>query len=245
MEKINYNKICKSYDDVRDADVGLINQFLEVVEFDHNTRVLDIGCGTGNYTSLLQKVTGASLYGIDPSSGMLEKAVAKNGGVSFCLGNAEEIPHPDHFFDFVYMTDVIHHVKELDRMFKEIGRVIKKNGFLCIVTQSHDQIDQRPTSYFFPGTAIADKARYPEFNKIEQASIRNEFSPLRVDTIEDGQAEIGNEYLKLIENKGYSMLYLISDEEYLQGLQKLKQALCNGPFVMSSGGTSLMWFTKK
>lgn len=244
MGKIDYNKISRTYDDVRDADAELIDQFCKVVEIKHDTRILDIGCGTGNYTSVLQKITGASVFGIDPSEGMLEKAAKKNSAIIFSLGDAASIPHPDHFFDFVYMTDVIHHVPDLDQMFKEIGRVIKKGGFICVVTQSHDQIDARPISFFFPGTAIADEARYPVINAIHQAAIRNEFTPLRVDTIDDGKVEIGNEYLKLIENKGYSMLYLISDEEYFHGLQNLKQALSNGSFVMTAGGTSLVWFTK-
>lgn len=243
MGKINYNEICRIYDDVRDADIELINQFLGKIEIDPGTRVLDIGCGTGNYTSLLQKVTRASVYGIDPSVGMLEKAAMKNGDVHFSVGNTEEIPHPDHFFDFVYMTDVIHHVPDLERMFKEIGRILKKGGYLCIVTQSHRQIEMRPTSHFFPGTAIADRARYPDIDEITQAAIRNEFTPLQVDIIGDGQVEIGSDYLKLVENKGYSMFHLIGDEEYTLGLQKLKQAMTNGPLVMTAGATSLVWFT--
>ncbi len=242
MGKINYNEICKIYDDVRDADIELINRFLGEVEVNKNTRVLDIGCGTGNYTSLFQKVTGASVFGIDPSQGMLEKAEKKNSHIVFLLGDAAAIPHPDHFFDFVYMTDVIHHVPDLDRMFKEIGRVLKKGGKLCIVTQSHQQIENRPTSHFFPGTAIADKARYPEIETINLAAIRNGFTPMKVDTLEEGKIELGNDYLSLVENKGYSMFHLISEEEYSLGLRKLKQELSVGSLFMPAGGTSLVWF---
>ena len=41
------------------------------------------------------------------------------------------------------MTDVIHHVPDVDRMFEEIERVLKYEGKLCIVTESHVQIDDR------------------------------------------------------------------------------------------------------
>lgn len=241
MGRINYNEICNIYDDVRNADIELINLFLREVKVDESTRVLDIGCGTGNYTSLFQKVTGASVYGIDPSAGMLEKAVKKNSGVIFSAGNAGEIPHPDQYFDFVYMTDVIHHISNLDQMFLEIKRVLKKAGSLCIVTQSHHQIEMRPTSHFFPGTAAADKTRYPEITSINQIAVRNGFSPAKVETIENEPVEIGDDYLRLIENKGYSMFHLISDEEFNQGLRKLKEAISNGPLQIPAGGTSLVW----
>lgn len=46
--KLNYNKISKQYDDVREADVELINKFLEEITLDEKTKILDFGCGTGN-----------------------------------------------------------------------------------------------------------------------------------------------------------------------------------------------------
>lgn len=241
MRKINYNEISRIYDDVRDADVELINRFLDEVDTNEYTRVLDIGCGTGNYTSLFQRVSGCEMYGIDPSAGMLEKAKDKNPKIDIRVGNAAKIPHPDGYFDFIYMTDVIHHVPDMGRMFVEIGRVLKLGGKLCIMTQSHQQIDMRPTSKFFPGTATADKARYPALDTINQTAIMNGFSMLKVDTIDDGQIEIGGEYLKLVENKGYSMFHLISNQEYQRGLMKLKEALTDGPLFMPAGGTSLVW----
>ena len=142
MNKVNYNEISQVYDDVRQADIELINSFLKEIKIDEETRVLDIGCGTGNYTDLLQKVTQGEVYGVEPSKGMLDKAKAKQSKVVFKQGTAEELPFEDEFFDFVYMTDVIHHVPEIGAMFAEINRVLKEKGKVCIVTQSHQQIEK-------------------------------------------------------------------------------------------------------
>ena len=65
--KVDYNKISTQYDDVRSADLKLISLFSEEVEINENTKILDFGCGTGNYADKLQKVTGAKIYGVDPS----------------------------------------------------------------------------------------------------------------------------------------------------------------------------------
>lgn len=63
--KLNYNKISKQYDDVREADVELINKFLEEITFDEETKILDFGCGTGNYTDKIKRLTNADVYGIE------------------------------------------------------------------------------------------------------------------------------------------------------------------------------------
>ena len=75
--KVNYDEISQVYDDIRKADVDLINSFLREINFDHAVKVLDIGCGTGNHTDLVQKLTQARVYGLDPSEGMLSKATQK------------------------------------------------------------------------------------------------------------------------------------------------------------------------
>jgi hypothetical protein len=65
---------------------------------------------------------------------------------------------------------------------------------------------------------------------------------MKVDTLEEGKIELGNDYLSLVGNKGYSMFHLISEEEYSLGLRKLKQELSVGSLFMPAGGTSLVWF---
>jgi SAM-dependent methyltransferase len=45
-----------------------------------NTRVLEVGCGTGNYLLALAASTGCAGWGIDPSEGMLAQARVRGGG---------------------------------------------------------------------------------------------------------------------------------------------------------------------
>lgn len=80
-------------------------------------------------------------------------------------GSHESIPFADNYFDFVYMTDVIHNIPDMRIIFKEIGRVLKSGGRLCIVTESHKQIEDRFYVKYFP-TTIVDKGRYPDIDEI-------------------------------------------------------------------------------
>jgi|WetSurMetagenome_2_1015567.scaffolds.fasta_scaffold222186_2 ubiquinone/menaquinone biosynthesis C-methylase UbiE len=245
MKHIDYDQISQIYDDVRRADLDLINAFLERIQLDETSRVLDIGCGTGNYTALLQKLTRAQLFGVDPSNGMLEKARQKNPQIAFRQAEAASLPFARDFFDFSYMTDVIHHIPDIAALFTEIGRVLKPGCSLCIVTQSHQQIAARPIAQFFPGTIVADQRRYPDIPAIIQAGQAAGLVHARTDLSGVGETiELSQPFLELVREKGYSMLHLISQEEYAQGLQALEQRLQAGPFEAKAAGESLVWLYK-
>jgi ubiquinone/menaquinone biosynthesis C-methylase UbiE len=242
MHNVDYNEICKIYDDARKAEIELINSFLQEITIDEVTNVLDIGCGTGNYTDLLQKVTHANIFGVEPSEGMIQKAQQKNPHITFKLGDAAHLPFDETFFDFVYMTDVIHHVPDIEVMFTEIYRVVKPGGKVCIVTQSHEQIKTRPIVQFFPGTVTVDKGRYPDIDEIIRTAEHTSFRFIRTVILGAGEeTELDSRFLELAKKKGYSMLHLISDEEYQTGLQKLEEELQHGNIKAKTSGETLVW----
>ncbi len=249
MQPVNYNEISKIYDDVREGDVTLINHFLQELPSDDGLRVLDIGCGTGNYTDLFQKVTQArqyQVYGIEPSEGMISKARQKNSQIVFKQANAENIPFEDQFFDFVFMTDVIHHIPDIRKMFSEIHRILKSQGKVCIFTQSHKQIEARPIARFFPGTIQVDQERYPDIDKIIAAAQLASLSFLKQEVLFEGEPmEVGTGFLELARKKGYSMLHLLTEQEYQTGLRQLESALQHGPIQARMAGETLAWFTKE
>lgn len=243
--KVNYNEICKIYDDVREGEIQVINGLLDEFNFDVDSRILDIGCGTGNYTDIMQKITKSKTYGVDQSEGMLLKAREKNEKINFVKGDALSIPFENDFFDFIYMTDVIHHISDIDKMFFEIYRVLKPNGKVCISTQSHRQIDLRYMSYFFPRTSIVDKNRYPDIDEIVENAKKNRLDLLKERIVDEGtEVMLGEGFLELVEKRGYSMLHLISDEEFKEGLEKVKNELVNGSIKSKSAGGTMIWFKK-
>ncbi|MHC1781140.1 MAG: class I SAM-dependent methyltransferase [Anaerolineaceae bacterium] len=245
MQTIDYNKIAQVYDDVRSGDVELINAFLARAALTPKTMVLDIGCGTGNYTHLFQKLTGCPTFGVDPSDGMLEKARAKGSEVVFKQGQGGKIPFEDASFDFIFMTDVIHHIPDIGQLFAEIRRVLRPGGKTCVVTQSHAQIEKRPIVRFFPGTAAADKARYPDIPEIQAAAGNNGLQVTMIETLgEDEKIELGADFQKLVEKKGFSMLHLIGEEEYERGLAALREELAKGPLPCRAAGSTLVWICR-
>ncbi|UCH04741.1 MAG: class I SAM-dependent methyltransferase, partial [Candidatus Thorarchaeota archaeon] len=168
-KSIDYDSVSRIYDQVRVGEPEMIFHLLEEFAPESGSKVLDIGCGTGNNTLLFQKAVETRVFGLDPSLGMLREAVAKAPEIEFVQGAAEAIPFPTGHFDMLFMTEVVHHLRSLAPAILETTRVLKAGGHLCIVTQSHEQIEQRMTSRFFPATVEIDKARYPDIPVIESA----------------------------------------------------------------------------
>jgi 2-polyprenyl-3-methyl-5-hydroxy-6-metoxy-1,4-benzoquinol methylase len=95
-------------------------------------RLLDFGCGHGNYSLVFGKV-GYQVSGFDisPSNIAIARQLAERYGLServnFAEGVAERIGFPDNYFDVVIGVDILHHV-DIKHSVSECLRVLKKGG---------------------------------------------------------------------------------------------------------------------
>ena len=239
---IDYNALAEKYDLTRTANMDILNRFAEELSLD-GISILDFGCGTGNFAYALCKLTSANIYGVEPSDGMREKAIAK--GLDVKEGNHTHLPFEDCFFDFIYMTDVIHHVPDLNTMFTEFMRVLKPNGHVCILTESHEQLVTRFWTKHFPSTITVERERYPDIPVIMEAAKSAGLLPHKTISTDKEQAvTISEDFIRLVENKGYSMFQMISDKDYKAGLAALKKDYCNGERFISTHGETLLWLKK-
>jgi demethylmenaquinone methyltransferase/2-methoxy-6-polyprenyl-1,4-benzoquinol methylase len=97
-------------------------------------RVLDVGVGTGLTAREAVFLVGPSghVTGVDPSAGMMDRAVVP-AGVKLLLGTAEALPLPPDAVDFIAMGYALRHVADLSGAFREFMRVLAPGGRLCIL----------------------------------------------------------------------------------------------------------------
>lgn len=98
-------------------------------------RFLDIGCGDGNFTSLVKKVLDqAEVYGTDISPQAV-KLTAEKGIPAFCVDlSRENLPFSENYFDVIFAGEVIEHVFDTDHFLDEVFRVLKPMGYLILTT---------------------------------------------------------------------------------------------------------------
>jgi ubiquinone/menaquinone biosynthesis C-methylase UbiE len=143
------------------------------------------------------------------------------------------------------MTEVLHHLPDPRSSIDDIYRVLELGGKLCVVTQSHNQIDGRMTSRFFPVSARIDKERYPDIDVIEKFLLKAGFNIVTPKEYQFRPTQLGEEYLHTVENRGYSMLHKISREDYEQGVRNLRAAFASGEELTYSAGYTFVWTTKE
>jgi|TARA_Y100000310_G_C20480596_1_gene714485 SAM-dependent methyltransferase len=97
-----------------------------------NKKILDFGCGTGIYAKILTR-KGAKLKGFDISKGMLNIAKKENPKLNFKLGSGYNIPFKEKF-DIVVASLVVHYLKDWNKMFREVSKVLKKGGYFIFST---------------------------------------------------------------------------------------------------------------
>jgi len=243
--KTNYNIASITYDNTRNASSAVIDMLSKRFAFNERRKVLDFGCGTGNYLFQLSIKYTCELYGLEPSDGMRQKAIDKNKKLTIVAGNHENIPFADNFFDLIYMTDVIHHVTDLNVLFKTLNSKIVINGFVCILTESYEQIGSRWYNKYFPSLVENEKKRYPDISDITQSAKNQKFELYCIDTINHGNEHIvTSEFIRMVEEKNYSMFGQLNDEEYTNGLKELRKDI-NQTIISAEHGESIIWLKKK
>ncbi len=93
-------------------------------------RVLEIGCGTGNFTEIFAR-TGAQIVAVDISPDLLEKALARGlpaGQVQFIQQRFEDCD-ANGSFDAVIGSSILHHL-DIQLAFSKIFDLLKPGGRL-------------------------------------------------------------------------------------------------------------------
>lgn len=238
---LDYNSLAQAYALHRQVMPEVLQGLVDGSFLNAASRVLDVGCGTGNYTIAVEQASAASCWGCDPSEQMLGKAQGRSQKAIFQLGKAEQLDFPDEFFDLVFSVDVIHHVGDRAAFYRQAFRVLKPGGKVCTVTDSEDIIRRRqPLSEYFPETIPAELARYPRIADLRQMMLDAGFSGLDECQVEHpyNLSDAGP-----YRAKAYSSLHLIPTEAFERGIRRMQQDLEQQP-IQAVARYLLLWGNK-
>ncbi len=95
-------------------------------------RILDVGCGCGASMGYVRgQFPAAKTYGIEQIPQIAQLA-ARMGEV--LCGDVEKaaLPWEDEYFDYIFMGDILEHLKEPERVLKRLRRNLKKDGHIIV-----------------------------------------------------------------------------------------------------------------
>jgi ubiquinone/menaquinone biosynthesis C-methylase UbiE len=149
MEDVIYNKIGIGYNDTRRADPYITQRIIANLQPTTEGLYLDIGCGTGNYLQALMD-NGYTMYGVDPSDVMLEKAKEKCADATIVKAVVENLPFADQMFDGVVGNFTLHHWTDLQQGLSELYRVMKPGSHAVFLSFTPKQMFGYWLCHYFP-----------------------------------------------------------------------------------------------
>jgi demethylmenaquinone methyltransferase/2-methoxy-6-polyprenyl-1,4-benzoquinol methylase len=104
--------------------------------------ILDIATGTGDLAILFATTSATEIIGLDISQGMLDigkqkiEAQKLDRKIQMVLGDGENIPYPDNYFDVITVAYGVRNFEHLEKGLSEILRTLKPGGQFIILETS-------------------------------------------------------------------------------------------------------------
>jgi ubiquinone/menaquinone biosynthesis C-methylase UbiE len=107
-----------------------LTKLLKKIPF-HLTNIADIGCGFGRLFTIYQPF-GKEFILFDYAENLLaqaKKSIGIRNNISFIQGNAYKTKLDSNSLDLVISIRTLHHFVDVDTFFKEINRIVMKDGY--------------------------------------------------------------------------------------------------------------------
>jgi len=156
-----FDEVAETYDAVRPGyPEELFDDIARLVHLEPGSRVLEVGCGTGQATLSFAR-RGLRVHCVEPGGSLLEVARRKLRGypVEFSLSRFEDWPLKKAYFDLAASGTAWHWV-DPEAGYRKLSAALKPRGFIALFWNLH------PTPYtgFFEEVQEVYRRRVPEWS---------------------------------------------------------------------------------
>jgi 2-polyprenyl-3-methyl-5-hydroxy-6-metoxy-1,4-benzoquinol methylase len=107
-------------------------RILDLVQaYETSGRMLEVGIGAGLFMELTLG-NGWEIQGVEPSEAAC-RYVTRTVGAPVHHGTLESAHFPPNSFDVIMLRHVLEHVAEPQKFMRELRRILKDNGLICLV----------------------------------------------------------------------------------------------------------------
>ena len=142
LEKTSIESVLETKkDQIRKHFLRYTRQAFQILPRIKEPHILDVGCGSGNPTIELAKISDGIITGIDINQNMLDKLndkIQKEGFSNHVFTkkcSLFDIDFPNETFDIIWAEGSIH-IVGFEKALKELRHLLRQNGFFVV----HDDI---------------------------------------------------------------------------------------------------------
>lgn len=175
----SFSKAATTYDSAAHLQRSIGDKLLSYLPLEPVASIVDVGCGTGLFTSQLKLENPSSqVIALDLAGGMLNVLKSRDSSVQPVCGDAENLPLADGSINLLFSNLVIQWCQDYPRLFAEWHRVLAADG-VCVVSTFVDgtlqeladawrTVDDRVhINHFVPARTLCQFASEQGFNDVE------------------------------------------------------------------------------
>ena len=125
------HKAAKKSADRKSTKLSIREEYLNRIS--PQSRVLDVGCGSGGFLASLQSGTGCQVFGLDLSENAVLSA-SQNFNIDIFKGTIDQAPFENDFFDMITAWSYIEHVNNPRQTLQKMYSLLKPGGYLVLKT---------------------------------------------------------------------------------------------------------------
>lgn len=216
-----------SYRVAREVSLPGLSSWRDAVApyFPPGSTVLDLGAGTGLFVrAFAEWFPSVTVIAVEPSADMRSAS-----GLPMLAGDASSIPLPDASVDAVWMSTVVHHVRDLAAAGAELRRVLRPGGVVVLRSLFRERHQGIGLFRFFP-QAVRALSGFPTVDEVADGM---GFAVDRLEPVPQVTAESLAEKASTVRWEADTVLRSLSAEEFSEGRSRLLEAAAveSGPVV--------------
>jgi ubiquinone/menaquinone biosynthesis C-methylase UbiE len=228
---VNYERIApvfdQRYQNKDDFEYrGVQSSLLEFVGSSLSRDVLEVGCGTGHWLTVLTNA-GCRVVGLEPARNMIDIGRRVMPQAVLVQGKAEALPLEEKVFDRVVCINAFQHFSDKKHFVQEAYRVLKPGGGIMISgLDPHTGLDRWWIYDYFPQVIDIDRKRFLPAQSIQAMMHRSGFVECCTNEVQHIPIQIAARTALeqgILAKTSTSQLIVLTDEEYIRGISKLRQ----------------------
>lgn len=138
-----FNSIAYRWDEISHHDENKLNEIIKLCDIKENSKIIDVGTGTGVMLDYLLKMSPKSITAIDISENMIEIAKNKHKDPRITYVVSDFLEFNDSDYDYAVFYSVYPHFVNKEKLFKHVCSLLKKDGKIIIAhSESKEKINE-------------------------------------------------------------------------------------------------------